>query len=621
MPSVTSFFNPTLCKKSTARFWPLWAAYLLMWLLAIPLRLLSAIQRDARIGDSFYQNAPDIAQSLARDTWEITLIAAIGMGLLVAMAMFSFLYAPRSANFMLALPLKRDTLFLTQYLTGLAFFLLPNLLVFVLTLLLELVGGCLSLPPLLAWLAASSAISFFFYALAAAVAQICGHLLALPAFFAIFNGLAAGLYTLIGLLLRSYYYGFSQMSHWVEQLVLWLTPAAQLLEIRPRWTAVSDTAVSLFELRNGWYLLVYVGAGLLLTALAWLGLRRRRMESAGDVVAVRWLKPVFQYSVALCSGLAFGFVTGELLSLTEPGLTLSVLLWTLAGGFIARMLLDKSVRVLSKWREPVLAAAVMLAVCAVFLLDLTGYEQRLPEPAQVAHVTVSGVASYPHDAGDRGSVSSDDPALIAAVVDIHRAIVEGRHDGRNYYDAPNYSDNGRHSSFSVTYILTNGATLQRSYSSLWQRPDDLNRPGTMTHAMEKLVQLPAYHEDCYHLEDGLFTLLDQGGQVEHVSFHGWANGTEFDGAGMSLGANNELARAIERDLRAGRMGRRSLFGEEPEQYAYVYLDGILHAERQTVPASKEISTSHLQIFLSPEATESWPLLMEMLAEFQQMNQG
>lgn len=609
MQFVTSFFNPTLCRKNVTRFWPLWAAYLLMWLLLLPVRLFSALQRDALMGGSYqYQHAWNIAEDLARDMREITLIAAIGMGLLAAMALFSYLYSPRSANFMGSLPLKRDTVFCTHYLTGLAFFLVPNLLIFVLMLGLELIGGCLSLPPLLAWLASSSAMGFFFYSFAVLLGQICGHLLALPAFFVIFNGLAAGLYLLFQLLLNAYYYGFHGMPNWMERLVFHLTPVLPLSEVSPRWAEVG------FELRHGWYLLLYTAVGAAFVALAWLACRRRRMESAGDVVAVQWLKPVFQYSVALCSGLSLGVLTGEMLSQSEVGLTLSVLLWTFLGGFIARMLLDKNVKVFSKWREPALAAAIMLVACVVFLLDLTGYEDRLPNPDRIAGVSINGVASFPNDSGDRATLYSEDPALIATVVEIHRSILEGRHDGRNSND----SGEDRYTSFQVTYTLTNGTTLRRRYSGLWQKPEDLRTPGTMTHAMQELVQLPAYLEGCYHLDDGLFALLEQGGYVEQVNYHGEIDGEGFDGAGLSQLDNMQLALAILQDIQAGRAGQRSLFGTQPAQYAYVYLDGV--ASRQIVNSIGSddvvITSAHLNIFLTPAATKSWPLLMEMQTLFE-----
>ena len=39
MRFATSFFNPTLYRKNLSRFWPLWVAWLVLWLFALPLNL------------------------------------------------------------------------------------------------------------------------------------------------------------------------------------------------------------------------------------------------------------------------------------------------------------------------------------------------------------------------------------------------------------------------------------------------------------------------------------------------------------------------------------------------------------------------------------------------------
>ena len=38
MRSVILFFNWTVYKKTVARFWPLWAAYFVIWLIFLPLQ-------------------------------------------------------------------------------------------------------------------------------------------------------------------------------------------------------------------------------------------------------------------------------------------------------------------------------------------------------------------------------------------------------------------------------------------------------------------------------------------------------------------------------------------------------------------------------------------------------
>ena len=127
MRSGTSCFNGTLYRKTMARFWPLWALYGLFWMFAIPLNLMNRYFNYLRWTggtgtpqDLLLDLAQSIPEYLAPGVW----LAAL-MGLLCAMACFGYLYNNRSACMMHALPMRRETLFVTQYLAGLSFLLLP----------------------------------------------------------------------------------------------------------------------------------------------------------------------------------------------------------------------------------------------------------------------------------------------------------------------------------------------------------------------------------------------------------------------------------------------------------------------------------------------------------------
>ncbi len=76
--------------------------------------------------------------------------------------------------------------------------------------------------------------------------------------------------------------------------------------------------------------------------------RRRRMESAGDVVAVRCMRPVFKYGVTVCSALCGGlllytvlFALFESRSASVFIMILSMIIFAFIGYFGAKMLLEK----------------------------------------------------------------------------------------------------------------------------------------------------------------------------------------------------------------------------------------------------------------------------------------
>ena len=106
MRSATSCFNPTVFRKTFLRFWPLWAANLVFWLFVLPLNGLVQLTnyiRSGREGKSFLRFVCNIG-----DYGTIAAVVfSICAGLLVAMAVCSFMYNNRSANFMGALPVRR----------------------------------------------------------------------------------------------------------------------------------------------------------------------------------------------------------------------------------------------------------------------------------------------------------------------------------------------------------------------------------------------------------------------------------------------------------------------------------------------------------------------------------
>ena len=220
MRSGTSFFNGTVFKKTVLRYWPVWGAYSAVWLVALPLQGLMMLQLDAQNRatayygsyiEGFAHDAPDMVQ--------LSLVLAVAFGALSAMAVCSHLYNARSANFFGSLPVKREGLFLTHYLAGLAFLIVPNGVVFLLTLLIEAIGGAVFLPGLGFWLAVSCGECLFFYSMAVFCGMFTGHILALPAFYGIFNVLAAGVYFLVEAVFRLFYYGFTGFGSALSQVV------------------------------------------------------------------------------------------------------------------------------------------------------------------------------------------------------------------------------------------------------------------------------------------------------------------------------------------------------------------------------------------------------------------
>ena len=580
MRSGTSYFNLTVFRKHLTRFWPIWTAWLVVLLLMLPVRGLMALREDGAGMEGrlawFARSIPDLTSS------GFTLVMAVLVGLLAAMAACSHLYSTRSANFMGALPVRREGLFFSHYLAGLVMVLGPVLAASLLTLLVELAGGALELLPLGYWLGYACSAGFFFYSFAVFLGMFTGHLLALPAFYLIFNFLVMAVVGMVQWALRSFYYGFGSLPDWLYDGMQWCTPVMRYTYVqlvgRPQ------------ELFYGTTLWVYPIVAAVLAGAALLLYRRRSLEAAGDVVAVRAMRPVFQYGVALCAGLFLGMVTAQLLGLPDLGLMAAILLWGVAGYFVARMLLDKSFRVWGHWKGAAVTAAVLLVLFAVVGFDLTGFETRVPRAEDVASVAVSGLDGDPRDSGSYMLATLEDPEEIAAAIALHQAMVDRRGQER----AEGYDS--RAVSYRVSYQMKDGSVLSRAYQGILL--DEGLMPVVEALRNDPDVVYQSYGFD--QVEDG------QGVLISTI----WMDGPDAGGELHGQQAQR-LLEAVLKDVAAGRL--RHTPGEQ-----YVYEPGTYRSVqfewRMAVAPGELQGYQYMEIIITDDATCTLAVMAELTAE-------
>ena len=629
MRSGTSFFNSTLYRKTMLRFWPLWAAYGLMWLYLVPFNLLNNYfsmrgthTSSVELANRLVENARDIPNTL-----QFGVFVACGYGVLCAMAVFGYLYNNRSACMMHALPLRRETLFTTQYLAGLSFALLPNLVVASITLAVELplvAQKCwgTSLASLGIWLLVQSGVCLFFFSFASFCAMFTGHILALPAFYGILNILAYTIYVLITGVLNDFFFGFSVHSGQGSALTQILTPIWPLTEAVD-WEPVQETVNGMTATTGEWHLLnpgvvaAYAAAGVVLAVLALLVYRQRQVESAGDVVSVRLVRPVFLYGVAFCSGLCFGVYTVVFFGWRNRlSLAVCVVVWAVVGYFVARMLLCKSFRVLKYWKGAAASLVVMTALCAACFTDMMGITAWVPQVDEVASITVDCRLNYPYDSGDATLYNVTDPQQIQKVVAMHQAIV----DHRDTVDSSSsrYEPGDDYTYLRVTYTLTDGSVVERDYMDIPIQKSDLNQEGTVTWAVSQIAQdrdmvAAMYNFDQFAQYRLVEAYLDRAGTQSGQTDLDTSQPHYLEGA--SNAQLKELWQAMRADFDAGTIGVRYLFDDQ-ERVQNTYVTDLVFVFE--VPSSSNTSrssdspasvsyTAELRITLTPNAenTLSW----------------
>ena len=497
MQSKTSFFNRTVFLHDLKRWWPLTAGYALIWLLAMPLGWLTELNHDAYLSAWNVQfDALDIAGNAGY--W-----SAFCVGILFAMAAFSYLTNPRATYGLHALPERRETLYVTHYLAGLCSQLAPQLLTVLLTLAVLAAHGAFSARLLGLMLLAFVLPTLFFYSFAVFCVMFTGQILAAPVFYGALNVVVVGVELLIRTFAGNFLYGWAEN---IEPVLTPLSPIVKLVENGVRATQntyeLLENGVTLVEgthelqlLGLDW-LLIYAAAGLVFAALGLLVYRARHSEATGSTVAIGWARPIFKYGVTFCAALALGQLLYFLFfgqfrsngSYSLPGTLGCMALAGLLGYFVAEMLLKKSFRVLkSGWRGALVVVAVLVVMGCGMSLDLTGYESYVPDVDDVQNATVQ---MNVYSNANHFFLDIQDPETIRLIIEAHRAVVSDKARQLEWNDGSqprDYSEAGAaYGYFSVDYTLKDGRLVRRRYPDVTIFSDELGDPASAAAALTAL---------------------------------------------------------------------------------------------------------------------------------------
>lgn len=438
MRSKTYLFSPGLSRNILSRFWPLWLLYLGALLVQLPVTVSGYLAQ----GISARYTMECILQ-LSVDVAGYAMTASV----LSVMAAFSYLYSKRSCSLINSLPLRRETVFVTACLTGLV----PLLLAEVLTWLISLgvfAGSETALPEYLnSWLLAAVLSTVASYGFALFCAMLTGHILVLPALFLVLNTAVYVLEALVQTLLNTLVYGYeggtsisrlSPLPYAGKALRVISYPASGSLE--PEFTLLGLDSLA-----------VYAVVGVLFIVPALLLYRRRKMERAGDVVAIKALEPVFKYCASVYAALGLGALLAETMDNTlgsgllgSAVLALTLVLGAALGYYAAEMLLQKSLRVFrSRMRGLLIVWAVLLLGVAVIEFDLTGYEKRVPETDDIESVLII----------NDGRVTGDAES-IELTREIHQTAIDNRERNRQANNK---------GVIYIGYNLKDGSSIERTY--------------------------------------------------------------------------------------------------------------------------------------------------------------
>ena len=427
MRSRRSFFNASVLRRDITRFFPVWGIFaILLGLLFLSLRL-----DPPRSGDA-------VVPVYITGGWAVAAYA-----LVCALTLFADLYQSRLCNALHALPLRREGWFFTHSTAGLLFFAVPFLCF---QFILGLTGSDIAV---VAMGTGIGLLEFFlFFGLALLCTMLCGNRVGAVILFALLNFMAPILQWVGNTLYQPLLYGVPLNA---DSFAPW-SPLMNLMEEAENLFDLYHDSFTGVQPKDWGYLLICGGAGAAMAAAALLLYRKRSLETAGDLISLRLLQPIFVGAFSLLVAVALFSIMGHGTSLL--GLLIPYLFIGFFGG---RMLVEKRVNVFQSkaflwFGILVFALFGSLLLCS---MDPFGVTWQVPEAAQVryAQVYVHPYANgkyYQSYFYDQNRIT--DRSHIESLVQTHEKLAQNRNDtqphGQMLY---------------LTYRLSDGTTMRRYY--------------------------------------------------------------------------------------------------------------------------------------------------------------
>lgn len=386
MPSERTFFNKAIYKRALSRFWLIGAAY------AAVLCFLTLM-----CGRYFNFDTKEIAEyvsySILSNLTRREIVAAAIAAVVMAVAVYGWMFRKTSAAYISALPVTREALLISGMLAALTILILPCLFSMLVSLLLYGGAGPVYVSSLLCSTAAVVLMNIAFFGLASFCTVFTGNAAVLPALYVI------ALYGFVG----------------IEVVIRYI---AEFLLFGVRGTgwelAILSPLYYFFNNYVGSYLYaipltaIYAAAGVILAGLAVIFFRHRRMEAAGEVVAVPVLRPLFRWGLAAVGALGMALLI--LKTVFNVGshaagndgtparvaiLLLAMLFGAAVGWFGADALMRKTLRVFDRhWKGLGVFCALLCALVVVTELDVFGVERYQPDADEIGYAAVYGWGEY-----------------------------------------------------------------------------------------------------------------------------------------------------------------------------------------------------------------------------------
>lgn len=432
--TLKSLVNKSVVKSDLRRYWYLGAIF------AILLLLIAVVPAYHIV--NFYADTDIQTTSAFLDGMGMTLFAVLTCCIVTPAMMFSYLHHRSAVHTIHSLPLRRETLYFSHMVSMAILEILP----IVINMLIMLTIKGIRSSDVFLWAGLTLVYVFVITALGTAASILTA------------NVFASIVIPYCVMLLPLFIEGISKT---LCIIYLFGYPSNNSMSISSHiyadYTHISDGMIY-----------VYIALGLLLFALGLVAYKKRALENHSQLVAFKFLNPIFIYGVAVCAGL-LGYV--YVASLLDNGRQFWIAIpFGIIGIIGAKMIAERTFRP----KKPIKPSVIYLAMLFVLYLfigfDITGFENRVPDVDKIASVSVieygydedyyptadayTQVKLAPEAIYDSALYNAED---IAKVTALHREIIKNSDSADTTYNR-----NGMRS-IPIKYVLKNGHTIERNY--------------------------------------------------------------------------------------------------------------------------------------------------------------
>ncbi|WP_077622767.1 DUF6449 domain-containing protein [Sediminibacillus massiliensis] len=364
MPSKTSSFKKEIIKSDLLNVGWIGFIYLAGLLFALPINIMMLLSNESSL----------TYDSLFGSLGEFQMMFIFVIPVLLAVFLFRYMQTKKASDFMHSLPISRESLYNHHVFTGIALLIIPVFLTALVLIVMHLTTGAsdyYELTQVWEWAYAVIVLSLIMFFSAV--------------FVGVFTGISS-IHAVLTYLLLLFPAGIIVLIYSNIDFLLYGFPGRYFYDVNSqRFSPITDN-IEVYNFKFDWTEgIVYLVISFALYLFGMFLYKKRPAEATSQALVFPRMRPVFKYGVSFCAMLFGGFYFGEMQS-QFTWIIFGYVLGSLLGYVMAEMLLQKTWKVFGHWKGYLVFAAVTTIILLLFVFDITGYENRIPETEEIAGV-------------------------------------------------------------------------------------------------------------------------------------------------------------------------------------------------------------------------------------------